>query len=428
MRIPCIALTAVAALAACTAAAPAAAAPPAAALASTSSCAPPAGPLHGITRIDGRRTVARFAPRTLRPLRAPRVPVPLRVVAADAAFAPGCGRVALPVHRGPIVVVNVRHNRRWGNLTLGGRSPIGRLAWPRQDRLTGFAGRHNSPRVVTISLPDGAVVGTHRVGGRPWVSEATSLGMVMLAGPGDRIGPLTLLLATPDGGLLRAPLARIRGGYEDHGPSAPAPEVTPGLAVDEASATAYVVAATESLVAEVDLLSGAVTYHELRRAGSAAGPVATAADRISTGPYRVARWLGDGTIAVAGGDVRPLRGLSRRSSEGRPATRVEPAGLQLIQTSDWSLTTLDPFLFGFALAGDALVGMRWAGERLGVYGAGADRVVRIRGSRPRGPVAAAWPYAYVTVRLPRVTHVVDLRTGRRVNTIDARRPPALLVP
>jgi hypothetical protein len=395
----------------------------------SASCAPPERPLFGITRIDGRRTLARFRLRTLRPHRTPRVRVPLRVLVADAAFSPRCNAVALPIHRGPILLVHLGRGRRIGNVSLGGRPAIGPLAWTRADRLTGFVAPHQSQRVVTVAVPDGRVVAAHRVGGRPWVSEATSLGMVMIAGPGDRIGPATLALATPDGGMLRAPLSRIRAGYEDRGPSAPAREVTPGLAVDEASGTAYVVGATEPLVAEVDLATGAVTYHDLSLGGgAAAGPVAIAADRILTGPYRIAHWAGDGTIAVSGGDIRPRADWSRLAAKGLPATRVDPYGLQLVQTADWSVTTLDPLLFRFALAGETLVGMRWVGERLAVYGAGSDLLVRIRGSRPNGPVGVGWPYAYVTVKPPRLTHVVDLRTGRTVNTIPLRRPPSLLVP
>ena len=436
MRTPWIVLTALIALAlaapaeaarghsprAVASSGPASAAP---ASAGWAACAAPGAPLFGITRIDGRRTLARFGPRTLRPLPAPRVRVPLRVVVAQAAFSPGCDAVALPVHRGAIVLVDLERGRRAGTLTLAGRSAIGPLAWTRADRLTGFAGPHRSQRVVTVAVPDGRVIAAHRVGGRPWVSESTSLGMVMLAGRGDRIGATTLALATPDGGMLRAPLSRIRAGYEDRGPRVPARVVTPGLAVDEASATAYVVGATEPLVAEVDLATGAVSYHDLSRGGGAgAGPRATAADRIPSGPYRIAHWVGDGTIAVSGGDIRPEGTRKRLASEGP----VEPAGLELIDTAGWSVRTLDPLLSEFALAGDALVGIRPALEGLAVYGTGRDRFVRIRGSRPVGLVGAAWPYAYVTARRPRRTYVVDLRTGRTVNTVPSIRPPSLLVP
>jgi hypothetical protein len=400
-------------------------------------CGPPGRPLFGITRIDARRTLARLRPRTLRPRPAPRVRVPPRVVVSGAAFSPGCDAVALPVHRGGIVLVDLERGRKAGSLTLGGRAAVGRLAWPRPDRLMGLSGAHGSQRVVTVSVPDGRLVAVRHIGGRPSVAEATSLGLFAVTGPSDRIGAATLTFATPDGGLLRAPLSRIRAGYEDRGPRAPAREVTPGLAVDEASARAYVVSATEPLVAEVDLASGAMSYHELRGGGGSAGPDATAADRVPVGPYRVARWIGDGTIAVAGGEIRPRRNWSRLASRGLPATRVEPSGLRFIRTADWSERTLDPLLAGFVTAGPVLTGMRSApttspsaprATGLAAYEVGGAGVfARLRGTRPASLHGAGWPFAYVTSRFPRITYVVDLRTGRTVNTIPARRPPALLV-
>jgi hypothetical protein len=246
---------------------------------------------------------------------------------------------------------------------------------------------------------------------------------------------VTLVLASPDGGILRAPLSRIRAGYDDDGPRAPARQVTPGLAVDEAAGRAYVVAASEPLIAEVDLASGAVTYHGLPRGGGAASPAPTAADRVPSGPFRIARWLGDGTIAVAGGDIRPKRNWRRLSSGGLPPTTIVPDGLRLIRTGDWSVTTLDPLISRFAPSGGALVGMRSVGDAsptgttaLAVYGPGGRRLVRLAGTRPNGLQGAAWPYAYVTAPRPRRTRVVDLRNGRTVRTIPDRRPPALLAP
>jgi hypothetical protein len=410
-------------------AAPASAASAARAPAASASCSAAGDAPLGLTRIEGRRTLARFEPRTLRPRPSPRIPVPLRVVAADTAFSPACDAVALRVGSGRVVLIDLERGRR-STLTLGDRPAVGRLAWPRADRLSGITGPFPSQRIVTVSVPDGRVVADHRVGGRPWVSEATSLGMVALAGRSDRIGPVTLALATPDGGMLRARLTEIRAGYQDRGPRAHARVVTPGLAVDEAGGRAYVVAAKELLVAEVDLASGAVTYHDLQPAGRAAGPVARAADRVPSGPYRIARWLGDGTIAVAGGDVRPKRSGRRHPSRGLPAPRIDPDGLRLIRTDDWSVTTLDPLVADFRLAGGALAGMRWVrATGLAVYGAdGSDVFARTPGSLPIGLVGAAWPYAYVTAKAPRRTRVVDLRTGRTVNTLRSKRPPALLVP
>ena len=124
MRTPLIVVTALGALALATPAEAVPGASPPAGSASASACAPPERPLFGLTRNDGRRTLARFEPRTLRPRRAPRVPVPLRVIKADSAFSPGCDAVALPVHRGRIVLVDLERGRRSGSITLGSSTAV----------------------------------------------------------------------------------------------------------------------------------------------------------------------------------------------------------------------------------------------------------------------------------------------------------------
>ena len=94
---------------------------------------------------------------------------------------------------------------------------------------------------------------------------------MVLAAPGERIGSATLVLANPDGGLLRVPLPRIRAGFDEVNPRRLlGRQIVPGLAVDETAGRAYVVAANEPLVAEVDLANGAVTYRERARGGGAA--------------------------------------------------------------------------------------------------------------------------------------------------------------
>ena len=210
-------------------------------------------------------------------------------------FSPACDAVALGGHRGRVLLVDLARGRRTGRtrlradsahkrrvwvaggpqtLTLGSRSAVTQVAWPRPGRLTGLTGPFKSSRVVTVSVPNGRVVSSRRLGGRPWASEATPLGLVVLAAPGDRIGSATLVLANPDGGLLRVPLPRIRAGFHEVNPQRLARQVAPGLAVDATAGRAYAVAANEPLVAEVDLASGAVTYHRLRgarRRGRAGG-------------------------------------------------------------------------------------------------------------------------------------------------------------
>jgi hypothetical protein len=299
-----------------------------------------------------------------------------------------------------------------------------------------LAGPFEAQRAITVSVPGGRVVGSRRIGGRPWVSEATSLGIVALAAPGDRIGTATLVLANPDGGLLRVQLPRIRAGFDEVGPVRMARQVTPGLAVDAAEGRAYVVAANEPLVAEVDLAGGAATYHRLRGGGGAAGP-AVAAKGLAYGAFRTARWIGDGTIAVSGEVTRTRPDRRRAARKPRTVTRTDPYGLRLIRTADWTATTLNPLFKSFTVAGDLLLGMNAEPAALSgaeatglvVYGLdGRRRFTRFRGAGRAWLRDVAWPYAYVREISPRRTLVVDLRNGRTVGETGSRRPPVLLVP
>jgi hypothetical protein len=402
----------------------------------SASCAQPGGPLYGVVRSAGGRILAPVGRRTLSARPSPRIPLPAGVYGVSWAFSPGCDTVALGGYRGRVLLVDLERGRRIRSLALGGSSTVSRLAWPRPDRLMALAGPFDSPRAVAVSVPEGRILASRKVGGRPWVSEATPLGVVILAAPGDRIGSATLVLANPDGGLLRVPLPRIRAGFDEVGPMRLARQIAPGLAVDAAGGRAYVVAANEPLVAEVDLASGVATYHELRGGGGAVtGPVA--AKGLAFGAFRTASWIGDGTIAVSGELTRTRPDRRRATRRLRTVVRSDPYGLRLIRTAGWTATTLDPLLKSFTVAGDLLLGIN--GEPAALAGADATGLVayggdgRRRFARFRGAGRAwlrdvAWPYAYVREISPRRTLVVDLRDGRTVGRTGSRRPPVLLVP
>jgi hypothetical protein len=404
--------------------------------AASASCRRPAGPLYGVVRATGGRIFARIGRRSLRARSSPQVPLPAGVYGVSWAFSPTCNAVALGGDRGQVLLVDLERGRRIGRLALGTGSIVSELAWPRSDRLMALAGPFEAPRAVTVSVPGGRVVGSRPIGGRPWVSEATSDGIVVLAAPGDRIGTATLVLANPDGGLLRAPLPRIRAGFDEVGPLRMARQITPGLAVDATGGRAFVVAANEPLVAEVDLASGTPTYHRLRGGGVAAsGPVASKG--LAYGAFRTARWIGDGTIAVSGELTRTRPDRRRGARRLRTVTRTDPYGLRLIRTADWTATTLNPLLKSFMVAGDLLLGMNGEPAALSrahptglvVYRLdGRRRFTRFRGSGRAWLRDVAWPYAYVREISPRRTLVVDLRNGRTVGETGSRRPPVLLTP
>jgi hypothetical protein len=398
-------------------------------------CTDPGDALYGVARIDGARALAQFDRRTLRPRAGIRVELPRGVSGWNFAFSPGCDAVALPGRRrGRIALIDLDRGRRAGTVSVGGRAGAGLIAWPRPDRLTAFAGPYPASRLVTLSLPDGRIVAAERVGGQTFASEATTLGMVAVAGPRKRIGPATLVRATPDGGFLRATLTQIRAGFEwANRRRLLGRQLVPGLAVDEASGRAYVVAANEPLVAEVDLTSGAVTYHGLSGHGAAG---ATASKGLAYGAYRTARWVGEGTIAVSGEEMRARRDWRRALKRGELPTVLDPYGLRLIHTADWTVDTLHPSLRWFLQAGDALMGADDLPISLdrtratGLVGYGLDgrrRFLRFPGDERIGLWGAAWPYAYATVRRPRKrTYVIDVRSGRTANVLPTVRLPVIL--
>src|SRR5918999_5432377 len=369
-------------------------------------CARPGGPLYGIVRATGGRILARIGRRTLRARPSLQIPLPTGVYGESWAFSPTCDAVALGGHRGRVLLVDLERGRPAGTLALGARSMVSAVAWPRPDRLMALAGPFEAQRAITVSVP------------------------------GDRIGTATLVLANPDGGLLRVPLPRIRAGFDEVGPVRMARQITPGLAVDTAEGRAYVVAANEPLVAEVDLAGGTATYHRLRGGGGAAsGPVASKG--LAYGAFRTARWIGDGTIAVSGELTRTRPDRRRAARKPRTVTRTDPYGLRLIRTADWTATTLNPLFKSFTVAGDLLLGMNAEpaalseAEATGLVGYGLDgrrRFTRFRGAGRAWLRDVAWPYAYVREISPRRTLVVDLRNGRTVGRTGSRRPPVLLVP
>jgi hypothetical protein len=404
---------------------------------SSASCSAARGPLFGVVRTHPGRALARIARRTLRPRPPRRVPLPDGVYGSSWDYSPGCEAVALGGHRGRVLLVDLERGRRVGALSLGSRSPVGHVAWPRPDRLTGLTGPFRAPRLVTVSVPEGRVISSRRIGGRPWAVEVTDLGIAVVAGPGDRIGSATLVFATPDGGFRRLPLPRIRAGFHEVDPlRVLARQIIPGLTVDPEAGRAYVVAASEPLVSEVDLSGGTVAYHKLRSRGSAAGSMPVAAKGLSYGAHRTARLVAPGTIAVAGEVIRTRPDSRRAARRGLTATRTHPYGLRLIRTADWTTTTLNPLLQSFTVAGGLLLGMNSDPTALGAarptalvaYGPeGKRRFTRFRGDRRAWLRAVAWPYAYVRGLSPRRTYVVDLRTGRTVHETGSNRPPVLLV-
>ncbi len=184
----------------------------------------------------------------------------------------------------------------------------------------------------------------------------------MLIAPAGSIGPARLAVADKLGRVRFIRLERIFAGARLESVSPHQVErQPPGLGVDAGGGRAFVV--DRGRVAEVDLASLAVSYHELRRsAWIRLGPAAEA--KVSRGYSRFARWLDNDLLAVSGADEE------RR--------RVQPAGLLLVDTRSWSVRTVDPGATGFLVAGEALLATGWSSDANGKVTAIWSRSLRIR--------------------------------------------------
>jgi hypothetical protein len=223
-------------------------------------------------------------------------------------------------------------------------------------------------------------------------------GFALVLGPRWAIGPSRLLLVAPDGRLRGLSLDQIRSGWQRSGSGARfvAHQWNPGLALDPASARAFVLQAGAP-VAEVDLRRLSVRYHDLAEPISLLGrlhdwlePKAEA--KAMQGPDRHAVWLGDGRLAVTGVDYE-----ASVDGHGREQETDTPAGLKLIDTRTWSVRTLDTTTSSITYAGGVLFafGTSWdsrtstmSGSGLTAHGSGGEELYHRYDRQPIGGVTA----------------------------------------
>lgn len=386
--------------------------------------APPASsaaaPLVRMRDGHGSDLLFRVHPRTLRPLDRP-----IRTFrnGHGLAFSPDGRRLAFTDgtrFRSRIHFVDLTGWRSLGIARLGRRGPLG-VGWLGNRRVAAIAdmgpGRQ---RLLVVDAKSKKVVARRPFAGRLVEAIAVPGGYAVALAPQRRVGPLRLLLADARGQIRTVALDGIPAGGNEG--EARGRFLKPGLAVDPESGRLYVVAARGLLVAEVELASGEVTYHSLG-AGAAKGNTDVW--------WRHAAWAGHGRIAVSGEHFRPGRGR-------HPPPGPVPFGIRVIDTSDWSITTLDSRPSVMQVSGDTVLahGTRWfSGRRrpestglLAFDGTGRRAFVRFRGQAV-ATVGSRGRLAYVWVRRTRTLHVIDVRDGRTVNKVHtARRIPFLLTP
>ncbi|HEX6468765.1 MAG TPA: hypothetical protein VF069_06675 [Streptosporangiaceae bacterium] len=284
--------------------------------------------------------------------------------------------------------------------------------------------------------------------------EPARAGLVVLLQPADRIGTVEVGRVDAGGAFTFVRLDRVTAGFRraPDGGDVGSRQNVPGLAVDAQSDRAYVVAAG-SPVAEVDLTAArpAVGYHSLTvpgRAPSVLGmlrralvPAAPAAEaKLQSGPERHALWLGGGRLAVWGTDA------DFSGTDGAATGGSRPSGLQIIDTRDWSVRTLDPRVGQVVRAEGRLVtagvttrrsddaDMVTSGDGLRIRVPGPRQpAVHLYAGRPIEWLQASGRYAYADLTDPNAGTagasgyaVIDTRTGTVVGEHRGRPLPDLL--
>ena len=304
---------------------------------------------------------------------------------------------------------------------------IGALAWLMPGRVLAVQEQPGErQRLLAVDLVKQRVAARQALGGSVQRLARTPDELVMLLAPARAIGPARIAVADRRGGVRFVRLARILAGSKLLGTGSDhRVEVQlPGLAVDSDRRLAFVVA--ESLIAEVDLRSLAVSYHTLDRQASFLSRLRnwlepSAAAKQFSGHVRDVHWLGGNLLAFSGTDT--------------DQSRTRPAGLRVADTGGWSVRMIDGVTTGFEVAGDVLlaIGGSWDAEKertvgigLAAYGFDGGKRFQLFDGQQAWLAQVYGGRAYVGTSGQETLRIVDLATGTVVATRQQPLPWLLL--
>jgi hypothetical protein len=386
--------------------------------------------LLGVTNDDGAQWLVRVAPVSLRPLpgRRLRLDVPLEAWAPS----PGGSRLAAVSDRASVLhLIDVKRMRTLGRLRTRARGSPTAVVWPRPGRLwivfalPGCCAT-GSTIVVTVDPIAQRVVARRRLAGGVVRVAASPDGPVLLLAPQAMIGPTRLVTVDSSGAVERLPLDGVSAGMM---PTASVPSVervrAPALAVDSGRRRAYVVSARPHAL-EIDLRRQSVSGHRLEARASLPERLRellepSAAANVRVGPVRNAAWIGAGRIALSGHDTAAVW----RPHGGIEAER-RPAGLHVIDTSDWSIRTLDERASSFVAVAGLLLTRGPGGRGLAAYSPNGRRTFHVLGDRHVEIVATAGSLVYVHAPPEPALLVLDVARERVVGTSASGRATLLL--
>jgi hypothetical protein len=251
-------------------------------------------------------------------------------------------------------------------------------------------------------------------------SAAAGDALAILVAPASGIGPASLAVYNGDS-LRTAILPGIMAGWTQDAVEGEDPHLrqsVPGLAVDPTGDRAVVVAAGDR-VTEVDIATMTVREHDLAEPVSLLGRLRdwlepSAEAKAMNGPDRVATWLPSGLVAVSG---------AQWTTDGS-SIDVTPAGLALIDPSNWSVSRLsdEPSTLVFTEGTLVASGSRSGSSRQTL--AAFDDRGQLRFSLARAGAdlsQVAGSYLYAGRDNGHRYDVVDLRTGMTVRKVRLAR-------
>jgi hypothetical protein len=297
---------------------------------------------------------------------------------------------------GDLRLVNLSRMQVAADIELAG-GPVGALAWLAPGRLLALqeVGGERQ-QLLAVDVARRRVTARRLLGGSVLSVARTPRELVLLVARANAIGPARLAVADPRGRVRSVGLKRILAGSKlvdaaEHRLQ----RRIPGLAVDPQGRRAFLV--DPSIVAEIDLVSLKVAYHAPKRQ-------LTARTKSSSGPFRSARWLGGGLLAVSGSDDD------------------RPAGLLLVDTRSWTMRTVDPGASSFVVAGKLLLAM--GSDGLAAYTHDGETQFRLFEGEQAWVARVHDGLAFVGTR--EKLRIVDLAAGRVIGE-RADPLPELLV-
>ena len=405
---------------------------------------PAAGLVGSVGSGPGSTFLARLDPTTLRPLAGPRVKLEVNMVGWSVSPDRSLAVIGDGNGNGLVQVVDLGAMRSLGTVEVGAGATLVASAWlgPRRvAAVLGVAGPADGVEMAVLDPVARRVLARRTVAGQVSAVGHLPGGLVLLLTPAGGIGPVRLAVIAGPGPVRTVTLGRVSAGFKPpkvEGPDAVGHQRGAGLAVDPAGRRAFVVA-PGAPVAEVDLTSLRVAYHSLERPASPLDrlrrwllPAAQA--KAVSGPWRQARWVGGGLLAVAAGEQRVAH-----DAGGELVQRERIAGVELIDTARWRAHDLHATASVVGYQGGRLLlsGGTWAsdatsstprGVGLTVYGPGNRRPLHLLGRQFVHDVTVRGDLAYLWLTREQSSGyaVVDLRSGKTLHTGDSD-PPILLL-